>query len=503
MKYLAPEILSYICSFITRSDLKALRLVCKAFGAAGVPKLFDELYITARYADLERASKVASRFGPFIKTLVYSAQNFTQTPWERFAPESNDPLSPDPAYPHLQAHYYTWKKLRQEKEEIGGTFGHLCHFLSVLASLQRVVLTDRSRMTGLPWCQQAYIDGQGQTFRPWAAVDFSGVKDLTRSANGRDCSERDPEAAMNQKDGIPWSDLICALYISENTNIKTLLVEPTDEFSNLAMSSFSMTPRQAFCAANVLSRLTRIRLDLDMMSEDRGGEFEHAIFHEFVAAKTLSAAVNVESLELNLNPADERLESYINPTDFNVVLGCCAFPRLRALVLKEFTFTENEMALFLRSSPVLKELSLEGLKLVSGTWGTLIDMIQATLRLDSIYLQEPLATHSGTPDERALSLCTRHPLFGYTENNDHDFNPGLQDFFFGDGLNPLSSGALQVIATARGPFAEPRAPIAPRAPTQIHVNIDRSHANVLASLSPEIEDRPARGESIFGPFSRS
>ena len=51
-------------------------LVCKSFEAAEVNLLFDRIFLIARYADLEVASLVAARFGPFIKTLMLSSEHY-------------------------------------------------------------------------------------------------------------------------------------------------------------------------------------------------------------------------------------------------------------------------------------------------------------------------------------------------------------------------------------------------------------------------------------------
>ena len=75
MKDFPPEILSVItASLQSKKNLKALRLVAKAFDDGAVPLLFDSVFIVARYADLEIASRVALRFGRFVKEILLSSK---------------------------------------------------------------------------------------------------------------------------------------------------------------------------------------------------------------------------------------------------------------------------------------------------------------------------------------------------------------------------------------------------------------------------------------------
>ena len=70
-----PEILSIItASLQSKKDLKSLRLITRAFHDAAVPQLFDSIFIIARYADLEIASRVALRFGSFVKKILLSSE---------------------------------------------------------------------------------------------------------------------------------------------------------------------------------------------------------------------------------------------------------------------------------------------------------------------------------------------------------------------------------------------------------------------------------------------
>lgn len=74
--YFPSEILSAILSYQPKPDLKKARLVCKAFDATAVPFLFNEVFVSARYADMEKASLLTSHFGRFVKTLIFCTEHF-------------------------------------------------------------------------------------------------------------------------------------------------------------------------------------------------------------------------------------------------------------------------------------------------------------------------------------------------------------------------------------------------------------------------------------------
>ena len=63
---------------LEKRDLKASRLTCKAWNSEIPPLLFNSVFITARYADLEVADFVALTYGAFVETMVYSLEVFSK-----------------------------------------------------------------------------------------------------------------------------------------------------------------------------------------------------------------------------------------------------------------------------------------------------------------------------------------------------------------------------------------------------------------------------------------
>lgn len=134
------KILSTILCYQPKIGPKKARLVCKAFDAAAIPFLFDEIFVTARYVDMEKATLLASRFGPFIKTLIFCSEEFEQggVSWETFGHgKENEDLA--------TTYYISYCNRKEEQEDLlkeGELFAHLSSSLIVLINLQKVILTN-------------------------------------------------------------------------------------------------------------------------------------------------------------------------------------------------------------------------------------------------------------------------------------------------------------------------------------------------------------------------
>lgn len=418
--YCPPEIISAILCYQSKIELKKTRLVCKTFSELAVPFLFDEIFVTARYADIERATLLASRFGPFVKTLIFCSEHFDPTTtFETFTNAISDR--------DLARSYYTsFCNLRQEQKELlseGEFFGHLCSTLIVLINLHKVILTNVCRTQGLCWCEQAYVDGCFRTFKPWSHEHHPALKSLVPAYN-HEC--RDPTNGLEERDSNVWPELLRALFTSGNTKVKTIVTEGGNFGSGLVITAFCMTPRQRFCAAQVLPNLTSLHLDLDLDSEDGAGD---DICSERTVTQTLSAAINLESLMIDIVAIgpnyweDEQL--------FETILGGCKMPKLMKLGLRWFTITEAGMTTFLQDSQRIRRMSLHDVTMTSGSWENMLETIKISLPLESF--------DSG-------------PIFGGVPkvSQEYKVGPAIEEFLFSDGPNPFSSAALEEEAKRTG-----------------------------------------------------
>lgn len=419
--YFPPEILSAILCDQPRIELKKARLVCKAFDAAAVPLLFDEIFVAVRYADIERSNLLASRFGPFVKTLIFYS--------EYLEPEKSYFECPMADTDLATIYYTSCCKLRAEQTELlnGGEFyGHLCSLLLVLSSLQKVIITNVCRAQGLCWCHQAYFDGCTRTFNPWSDMVYPALKSL-RPAPDHNCFESINDLERMRSNA--WPEVLHALFTSGKTNVKEIVTEVGDGFSGLAPSAFCMTPRQRFCAAKVLPNLASLHLHLDV-------NFIHdsldGLYLEGVIAGTLSGAINLESLTIEMIGNNMHLDEEDQDTcmTFESILGGCKMPRLVTFRLSNLTITETGMTAFLQESLGIRHMSLDQVNMISGSWENMFQTIKDTLALESY--------QSG-------SLYGGVTVAGF-EHWKYQSDRLIDKFLFGDGPNPFRKAALEVAA---------------------------------------------------------
>ena len=413
--YLLPKIIPKILVHQSKIELKESRLLSKAFNRAAVPFLFDRIFVIARYADIERATLLASRFGPFVKTLIFCSEYFEPTiTLETFTFGAAD-------ISLAMSYYASFCTLREEQQELlneGEFFGHLCSTLIALTNLDKVILTNVSHTRGLCWCQQAYIDGSFRTFEPWSDDGYPGLK-LLRPAPDHRCVES--TNGLEHTDSNSWPELLRALYTSGNTRVKTIVIDGGNDSSGLVISAFCMTLRQRFCAAKVLPNLTSLNLQLGArFTEDA----RYEVYWERAVAQTLSAAINLETLLIEIIDAWEMFDH------FETVLGGCKMPKLMTLGLKRFTVTEAGMKTFLHDSQGIRRMSLDDVEMVIGSWVHIFQMIKDELSLESF-------------ESRGLRGGIVKIVGAGFDGQRYEPSTAVKEFLFGDGINPYSKAALE------------------------------------------------------------
>ena len=425
MRNFPLETLSATMSHLPKTDLKKARFVCKAFDAEAVPFLFKDIYLIARYADMEKATLLASRFGSYVKTMILSSEWFDdRMTWERFKRRvGNVKLA--------KSYYDSYRRLEFEREELltgGEFFYHLCNTLAILPLLHKVILTDGERTEDLCWCQQAYVDGHSRAFDPFSDEDYPELKNL-RPPPEHHCVKA--SSGLGQMECNVWSQLFRALYTTGHTKVKTIVTEVCG--SGLTVSAFFKSPRQTYCTTNVLPILTSLHLHLDFHTYYYNEDDES--FLEPVIAQTLSAAINLESLMIELMDTgfdDEQEDQGI--TTFELVLEGCKMPRLRTFGLTDFSVPEDGMTDFLQHSQGIRHLSLDDVRLTSGSWEDMFKTIKDNLSLETFEFDN---LQGGVAElTEAGFICEEYQPY-----------PAIKEFLLGDGPNPFSVEALEYAAS--------------------------------------------------------
>ena len=364
-----PAILSAILSYQPKVELKKARLVCKTFDAAAVPFLFDEIFVTARYADMEKATLLASHFRPFVKTLIFCSEWFDPNVgfdvFERTIGDERLAIR----------HYNSYWMLREEWGEVlneGEFHGHLSSILTVLANLQKIILTNVCRTQGLCWCHQAYVDVYSRTYNAGSDTNLPAF-DSVRLAPEHICVRS--TNGLEHKWWNAWFVISRALFTSGNTKVKAIVTEEGDRDSGVVVSAFCMTKRERFCAAKVLQNLTSLNLRLDAAffddaydADEDVGSLSKKIYQKRAIARTLSAAINLESLVIDMIKNNIQWESEGEVITFAMVLGGCEMPRLEKFELSGLSLTEAGMTAFLQVSKGIRHLKFNHLRMVEGSW---------------------------------------------------------------------------------------------------------------------------------------
>lgn len=301
-----PELLIMIFGYSKRRDLKSLRIVCRAFDTLAVPLLFDQVLVTARYADLERANQLATRFHAHVKTLLLHSEHFRKISRPAYGKEIKSQYAAFGLRDYyrkdeVDKQYIVYHKLRAEQEELfdsGDFLAQLCHMLSILKKLRNIVLTDsRPYRQDMSWPQQAWLGGCSRVFAPWTVEDSERRYFSNYEGSTSDKRFIAPAKGLKYHDRNPWPVVLCALNLSKNSKVEEIVTEQEYSHHPLTIHAFHMTRRQEVHAIQVLPNLTILRIHVDKTFwECRPEELEVNL----VIPRTMSTASNLRVLEINV-----------------------------------------------------------------------------------------------------------------------------------------------------------------------------------------------------------
>ena len=195
-----------------------------------------------------------------------------------------------------------------------------------------------------------------------------------------------------------------------------------------------MTPRQRYCTAKVLPNLTSLDLYLDFNRLDSN---EDEIYSDRVISRTLAAAINLESLVIDLKDDNFGWEQEEDvPTTFELILGGCNMPKLVTFALYVSVLTESTATNFLQHSRRIKHISFVDVRLAWGSWERVFNTIKSSLTLESFNFNN-LIGNFPEPSKAGFD-CEKYDPY-----------PATEKFLLGDGPNPFSVAALEHAAMDR------------------------------------------------------
>lgn len=405
------ELLTMICESLNKADLKNFRLAYKACAGAAAPRLFRELYFSTIRTDFEVADHVIRQFGPYVRTTLFSSVYLPPLSLSKYRdlwkkPGGNRSKAPEIDY-HLRRAYRDYCRLQREQTddlEKGTIMAYLCSALRALPALEKLSLTDV---------------GAYRTYYDVTMMDRGLPKEEVCTAPGCNMSVKEhsqfmlhPESGFGVPVADPWNMAMLATW-SSKLEWKAISMESC-EGSGISFPSLTVT--RPYELSRLLRNLTELRLDVDMQGQDWTSLCRQR------GVGTLSFASQVRILQLSLITDDNTIK--YSSTSFKIFFRECQFKNLISCQLNRMDSESEEFLEFLQCSPGLKRLHLEEHQLTKGTWKSVADEIQKSLRLVDIELFSPWGQ-----DLKLLEVW-------------HD-PKSVREFFFGNGRNPFCEAAIQ------------------------------------------------------------
>ena len=424
--YLPPELGKIIFQNLTKSEVKVARLVCKSFDQVAIPFLFDEVFLAARYTDLEVADHVASRFGAYIRTITLSSVEYKPLSIEEFRVKTAfGTQNLERINGHVEHAFEVYCRARRENLEIYQSdefMARLCMVLNKAPNSRKIILTD---------CGNHDLYNTPTVFLPHEPLeedDLCPFKVCSLSVSDHLRFHVRPNSPY-QMTPNPFHLATLAISVTRSTITELEMIhhglDDGSEQSFLVEDSFNMTARLSYCSTVLLQQLTRLRMRLFVDNEREEQDQESCMGYPI--AKALSSAVSLESLFIEGDYA-YFVPDYDIGTMMSTFLEGCRFPKLRSLVLMNINSTEDELLDFLQTSPCLKHLTLEFFNLVEGSWEVVARRIRSALQLKSVMLDVLTGCFS--------SLANKE----YHSNN----NRLVENFFLHNGENPFTVKAVDL-----------------------------------------------------------
>lgn len=422
---LPPEILSLICGLMSKKTLKCARMACKALEQATIPFLFDEVFMSSTYFDIEVANNVTTHFAQHIKTITLSFRYFPEYTKIFFTdiPQCQESgWSRDCIEDHETFAFDTYYKRRAEHMELLGSGELLAQLRQVvmrLPALRKLALTDRG-------CGREPHPSELYSHDLWKRGYLCLLESCTLSKADHACFHIGPRSGHGNDDPNPWRLIMLALSVAD-LPITEIVSTSRCRTCLIPIGSFLMTLRQAQDVTMRFNVLTKLRLSL--RDDDAYENEEHQSYiDDSSVPRALSAAVNLKSLFIETD-GEIHYESCMW-TVWSILLEGCRFPELRSLILLNIDAEEEELMKLLGASPRLENLLLCHFRLSAGLWASVAARMKSILQLKRVELTD-------LTDGFLPSLL---PEDEFLVNNDHRL---VEDFFLREGENPFTEQAVK------------------------------------------------------------
>ena len=425
MDHLPPEILGLTLSLLRKKDLKKARQVSKAWEKAAVPYLFNQVFLSPNFVDLEAAEVVIDHFGFHVKTLTLSIvyyREMNRTTYNQWDNRHASRSLKNVHHGHTNYAYQTYSKVRRDQTELlekGTCLAHLCKALRRLPHLQKLVLKDLGSRSD--WMDNVYSDRLAKSLGPCSVTGCQ----LSQSEHLEILVQ--PESGFSYPKFSPWNLAMLAWWAVGNP-VRELA---TESQACLPFAHFFNPVQKPWDFGLLFQSLTKLRLNLSIDPDPEYPE-ETSCFQQGGISLALSGAKSLQCLYI-LATLGQNVDEYRPMTPFQTILGTCQFPKLRSLILNSLDSTSEELLTFLEASKQLQQFTLIYHELLSGTWEQTAGWMRTSLTLEEIDLN---GLYGG--------LVPHNPVADFDDEGYIDYFGHVQDFFLRHGPNPFNKDTLSV-----------------------------------------------------------
>ena len=414
------ELLRQVLQYLPKKHLKQLRLACRTLAQSVAPYLFDSIFLSASVADLEDATLVLKQFSHCLKTVFISPMYpgvISKTTYCSDVLDSTQYTGlvtiqdQDHWQEHLNLGFNSYLRHRQEALDIlstGQISGLLRQAIITAPTISKIVLTYSPR-------PRVITDAMLLDFCPIAACKLPRVS----HKKFRVLSRLPAQGLGDGKKSVIHSIFVAlSIPICNVTEVRADLLARDEHY--ITPSAFNLSPRQMGQASEFLANLTKLKLSLTLTSGLDG-----AAIRKKKVAKTLSRAINLRCLlvEIGVLMMDYIVEDVI--TAFEAILEDCAFPKLRAFILAYGDARQDQLVSFLQRNRAIEVLVIQRVELKSGLWEAVIESARQILPINTVQMNMLL----GGFEESSMNYSFKWmELYGDVNN-----------FFFNNGPNPFSA----------------------------------------------------------------
>ena len=411
------ELLAIIAKYLNKTDLKRLRLVCRRLAEITAPFLFTSIFLSPDPYDLEHAGLTLGRFKNLVKTIILSPLRYPKMSlmqYEVRVNEVRDRIGLWIPVWQLSRHMAKGYKIYCRIEQRISQGSALTNFEDMMERVLReapnarqVIITHRNRF-------QHMQDEELKQYCHWSrsrcslAPETHEVFRLTPLQSLGD--SRSPRIAQS----------FFAIIPAGTRKIKEVMMQtpgPNGGVFRMPIENFAPPARYTFQVSTFMANLVKLRLDIDDVSKEKES------LRQGTMAKFLSQARNLENLFLATTESCDK-------GMFRFTLGCCRFPRLRILVLKNTGIDGVDLEPFLKGAPRLKRLVLEGCITTGFLAEQLLEQIRAATALEALHMNCVFRDLGDVWDQEA-SL------------HYWDYHGEVEKYLLHDGPNPFSVQQLE------------------------------------------------------------